>query len=366
MAAVNPDKRAHRFEYLDILRLLCATAVMIFHYLVISPFTKLTPSELLTAPHLLVYGQLGVEIFFMISGFVITLSSHGRTVRQFLWARFLRLYPAYWLCCIITAFLIVMIGTGDRSLWKPDWAGFLVNMTMMSGFVRIPYVDLVYWSLKPELQFYAMVAFCLFFRIRVDSNRVMAGWLVFCITSPFLPSFVGKVVMADFAPFFIFGILLQSLLDRRQWAVKITMMAVAMVLASRTVLEQAADFTAHGLPPIDPVAAVVVTLAGACLVIASAFLRAPEGTRKWMMTAGAITYPLYLIHNVAGALVTVSVASLGSVWLGLAAAVIFSFAVAALIALKLEPFLRAQLRRLEAPVGRVAARQWAVVSEIFR
>lgn len=88
-------QRGRRFEYLDLLRLVCASAVVLLHYGVMAPYTGVLPARYYFAPNVLVYGQFGVHIFFIISGFVITLSARGRTAGAFLWARFLRLYPAY-------------------------------------------------------------------------------------------------------------------------------------------------------------------------------------------------------------------------------------------------------------------------------
>lgn len=339
-------KQANRFEYLDILRLLCAASVAIFHYLVISPFTKLTSPTLLTAPNTLVYGLFGVEIFFMISGFVITLSAKGRTPGAFLWSRFLRLYPAYWICCILTAVTILTLDTGDHTLWRPHLTTFSVNMTMIAGFVNVPYVDQVYWSLKPELIFYFYVTCLLLLRTQVDSLWVIAGWLLVCAVAPFGPSFIGKLGMTNYAPFFIIGMLVQSMLEPRHRWLKAGLLLVALCFGLNQVTLEALDFSRRGLPAPAPYVAMGVVSLGLVILLCSAFLRAPPRFQASMMKLGAITYPLYLIHNVMGALLTNLLSRFCTPGIALALTMLIVFAVAAAIALIFEPVLRTRLRRI--------------------
>lgn len=55
------------------------------------------------------YGFLGVEIFFVISGFVILLSAEGRSPSYFAASRLSRLFPAYWASVLLTTFLLVVL-----------------------------------------------------------------------------------------------------------------------------------------------------------------------------------------------------------------------------------------------------------------
>lgn len=345
MTVETLGKRAHRFEYLDLLRLLCAASVAMFHYLVISPFTHLTLPSLLTAPQVLVYGLFGVEIFFMISGFVITLSAKGRTPGAFLWSRFLRLYPAYWLCCILTAVTILALGTGDATLWHPGIKAFAVNMTMMAGFINVTYVDQVYWSLKPELIFYAYIVCLLLFGLRVDSLWVIGGWLLLCAIAPVAPAFVGKAAMVNHAPFFIIGMIVQSMLEPRRRLFKAGLLLLALGLGTQQVMLESLDFARRGLPAPEPHIAVAVMWGGCLLLLCSAFFRAPARFQRPMMVFGAMTYPLYLLHNVAGALVTDRLASYVAPGAALALTVVIVLGVTATMALVGEPMLRRALRR---------------------
>lgn len=84
-----------RFEELDVLRGLAAAGVVLSHYsshcaryFAAGPFGVHLPT---------VYGFYAVELFFMISGFVIYFTlERSATWKDFAFSRLTRLYPAYW------------------------------------------------------------------------------------------------------------------------------------------------------------------------------------------------------------------------------------------------------------------------------
>jgi peptidoglycan/LPS O-acetylase OafA/YrhL len=56
------------------------------------------------------YGYLGVDLFFMISGSVILVSTANASFKGFFVSRIVRLYPAFWACYRITFLTIFVIG----------------------------------------------------------------------------------------------------------------------------------------------------------------------------------------------------------------------------------------------------------------
>jgi len=89
--------RENRLAALDGLRLVAALAVAGYHYTVAWRIdgTHLPQYFLPHAVHVTVYGFLGVELFFLISGFVICMSAWGRPLGAYFTSRVSRLYPAY-------------------------------------------------------------------------------------------------------------------------------------------------------------------------------------------------------------------------------------------------------------------------------
>ncbi|MCU0650139.1 MAG: hypothetical protein MUF00_19285, partial [Gemmatimonadaceae bacterium] len=74
------------------------------------------------------YGYLGVELFFMISGFVILMTAANGSVRDFVISRAVRLYPAFWVCCTATFLVTMFIG---EPRYSASLEQYIVNMTML-------------------------------------------------------------------------------------------------------------------------------------------------------------------------------------------------------------------------------------------
>ena len=108
-----------RLEILDVARFLAAISVVFYHYL----YRGWTSGEFIDIDFgqyegLFKYGYLGVQFFFLISGFVICMSSEGKTTKEFLWGRVIRLYPAYWVCLLITLAFIYFLDDGRFYIFR--------------------------------------------------------------------------------------------------------------------------------------------------------------------------------------------------------------------------------------------------------
>src|SRR5579864_8086350 len=97
-----------RIESLDSLRGLAVLMVLFFHYTCrFQPAYYGYPSRPAIA---LPFGNLGVQLFFVISGFVITMTLvRCESQFEFLWKRFARLYPAYWFAVTLTFSAVALL-----------------------------------------------------------------------------------------------------------------------------------------------------------------------------------------------------------------------------------------------------------------
>lgn len=163
---------ARRLAQLDALRGIAALAVVLFH--VTTRYDQLyghaTPT-LVAAP----WGHYGVNLFFMISGFVIFMTlERTRRPLDFVVSRFSRLYPAYWAAVLLTFSVTHLLTLPGKTV---GWDALLVNLTMLQGFFGVPHVDNVYWTLEVELLFYAWALLS----YRFAGARGLRGFLFGCL-----------------------------------------------------------------------------------------------------------------------------------------------------------------------------------------
>lgn len=97
-------------------------------------------------------GKMAVVVFFMVSGYLIPQSLDRGTLSSFTIKRFFRLYPTYWLS--IAVYLLLLPWLGQAIV--PTAQRVLINLTMFQGFVGVPDLIGVFWTLQIELSFYLL------------------------------------------------------------------------------------------------------------------------------------------------------------------------------------------------------------------
>ena len=121
-----------RFPLLDLARIVAALAVVFFHWCFLfgveDASTRYRPWPEFSAWSK--YGHLGVQLFFMISGFLVLQSAYSKNTATFLRARAIRLYPAFIACCVLSYALISFIPNEPRSI-----PTLLYNLTMLNGVI---------------------------------------------------------------------------------------------------------------------------------------------------------------------------------------------------------------------------------------
>lgn len=286
-----------RFHEIDLLRFLAAFSVLLFHYL----FRSTGPDNrsVVTFPELapiFKYGYLGVELFFIVSGFVILLTAMNRNAREFIVSRTTRLYPAFWTCVTLTFIAMLTIG-GSR--YSATWSQYLVNLTMLQDFAKVPALDAVYWTLTIELKFYLLV-FVLVLTSQTHRLQYFLGaWL---LASAFLNYYDGYnpirfFLFPGYSYFFIAGA--TFLLIRLQGfsAYRALLLAGSYVGAVYFSIVDSKQFADYFQTNFDPVIIAVVLT-----VFFAAFLLIALGKTRSLahpafVTVGALTYPLYLLHQ---------------------------------------------------------------------
>jgi peptidoglycan/LPS O-acetylase OafA/YrhL len=338
-----------RLNEIDLLRFLAALAVVIFHYafrgyaadgLSTMPYPALAPAAK--------YGYLGVDLFFMISGFVILMTAMGGDLRDFAVSRISRLYPAFWTCCTLTFVAVLEMG-GRR--YSATFSQYIVNMTMLSGFAGIPSLDGAYWSLFVEIRFYILVSIVLLLRRIHQAESFLLAWLIASIALAIWP--IGRLrqyLIADYSAYFIAGafcfLVMSKGLSYRRLSSIIVSWALALKNALGTLPERDNHYaTEHSR-------CVVFSIVTACFV--ALFLVAIRRTgvlkaQRWAIL-GALTYPLYLIHQNIGFMIFNAVYPVVNahvlLWTTLGFVLALAYGVHILVERRLSSFMKLSLRRL--------------------
>lgn len=331
---------------LDLLRLACAYAVLMFH-LGWSSSGGASVEQLVGSgvqfpgQQMLRHGSVGVPVFFVISGFVIAGSASRLKPLRFLRKRAERLYPAIFICAPITALVWIAVGrpVGDTAV------------LLIKSLLLIPvggWVDAPYWTLGVEVWFYALV----FAIVSISGQRHLksaavvlaciggAYWIMMALharaglSSPALQTLaIWRPLALHWLVHFALGMLIFFARHERLSGAGVA----ALILAAAAGLLQTSQLLR---PDVAHAAPALLWLVGVAVIARSKAI-APEKAHPAIRLAGLTTYPLYLIHFAVGLLlVRLAVDAGTSPIAAIAIVTICLTAFAAAVALFLEPKVR--------------------------
>ncbi len=258
------------------------------------------------------FGYAGVDLFFVISGFIIAYSSHNRLgqVRElprYLFRRFWRLYPLYWIALALgTALMYYPCGMKVLEL---DWAANAANWFGL--WPGVPVIMPHAWTLSFELLFY--VAFGVMFLLPVRVGvALLAAWgalvLAVAITGYQSPHRFSHTATLPYVLEFLAGAVLASLIRKgvnRHYGLALALAFAWAVVAS--VLVNRAD---SNWLVITPRPRIIVFGLPAVLIVYALVAAEAHGRWRmpgWLRSLGNASYSIYLMHMPLGtAMVTLT------------------------------------------------------------
>ncbi|WP_400190226.1 acyltransferase family protein [Hymenobacter sp. B81] len=293
------SREKERFFEVDLLRFLAAFVVVLFHYSFNGFHRGSSPLAFPALEPVTKYGYLGVEFFFMISGFVISLSAAGRSARQFLISRIVRLYPAFWLGCTLTFLVTYFVASTFK---QPTLGQFLVNLTMLQDFVGVRSIDGVYWTLTYELKFYFLIFLLLVINRFQWLEPLCVAWLVYSAMIYFglKIKYVGVLLFPDYGVYFVAGVLFFLVRQRgpslRHGLLLLLTYALSLAIALQDASLRQNDLGVTHSPLV--IGLIITAFYGVFLLVA--LRKFSWFQASWATELGAVTYPLYLFHAYIG------------------------------------------------------------------
>jgi peptidoglycan/LPS O-acetylase OafA/YrhL len=280
-----------RIVALDLIRFFAAMSVVLYHYI-----SRHESNAYPLMSEVTKFGYLGVPLFFMISGYVIALSANNKTAIQFGVSRFVRLYPALWAGVIFT--VLISIALTERSY---TLAQVLANFSLLNDYIGFSNIDGVYWTLKAELKFYACVFLLILFEIFQKFQIWLSVWLSLTIIHTIFgqPFFMGWFITPHYSSFFIAGIIFFLMQAYGKNKFNYVILILSLLVSSYKGCSQAEEFMKN--PGIDEkIISVVAIWFFYLLLYILCTGKINIKPRASFVTIGSLSYPLYLIHNVAG------------------------------------------------------------------
>lgn len=246
--------------------------------------------------HLTDMGHAGVDLFFVISGFVITLAHYrdiGAAERapHYLYKRLVRIYPTY-----IVAFAIMLVSSIELHASSVDMSpGNVVDNLLLVPDTWQHEILSVSWTLRFEVLFYALFLLCILDRRLFVP--IMVGLATLPIAGYCLAGFDNHSIVllnAQLAQF-AFGVFVGRLFAQRPLRQPVAIASLGAFLFAAAYGRGVALGTTAGW---DLVSVLLLGLASSLVIygLACAERSGRIAAPRWLVWLGGASYSIYLIH----------------------------------------------------------------------
>ena len=287
-----------RYPLLDLIRYFAAIQIALYHWgLEVGERGFSTAYEIPVIGDLIRHGNLGVDIFFLISGFVIIETAQKKDSLDFLIARFIRLFPGL----VISMTIVGVVGSHFIRPYNTPLKSYINSIFLTFQATAVEPLATQLWTLIYEVKFYGAITLLLLFFPKAfrSINRILLILLLWQITF-FLSNklgFIDKDFINQYLGLDRYGVLFAcgiclNLLSKIQYQKISTRYALlgAFLYFLESSAAQYQDTIQNG-----------IIMGVFCLLIGLSpkinFGRRLSNSAKWL---GASSYLIYLLHEQLG------------------------------------------------------------------
>lgn len=289
-----------RFHELDLMRFVAALSVLFYHYTFGATRVYSTPE--FGIDKLLRYGYLGVDAFFMISGYVVLMSSMHKSPKYFLISRVVRLYPSFWICCLLTFVILYFGKISQPGVPVVNFKLLAYNLTMLQGFFGKPDLNGVFWTLTYEIGFYFIILLIAALKLWKNLLLIILLWLgyTFIAGANTASNTFYFLLMPKYSCCFIAGMLFFLLRIKYAPAWKIYLLLLVCYLLNikhDIVIMQNMNDYYHDANAYKSYLMIAIVTGLYVFFLLSALNKLGTPSLKYLAKLGVLTYPLYLMHG---------------------------------------------------------------------
>lgn len=350
--------QTERINYLDGLRGVAIFLVVLFH--AYAHWANIVPYGTTFAGGIAKYGWLGVELFFMISGFVIYMTLEKcNSFYEFILRRWLRLFPA-----MLLVSLLIFLSAGllqERPAGRPVVTDLIPGILFIEPLwisklfgINQGVLEGAFWSLFVEMKFYIFFGSIYFlFKSNFAKIALFVSFVVSIVALVFakyfgntieifncINTFVNKYLSFNFFGWFLIGVLTYDLYQHKSSLRLILLLALGCIVS---VFSSIPDGHLHDFTICWAIALI-------CLFVASIYIKELREilSTRLLVFMGFISYPFYLFHENFMIACIIKIGKACSWFPGILMPIIPFFAVCIIsyfIAKYLEPYLRRYLKK---------------------
>ncbi|WP_050478481.1 acyltransferase family protein [Herbaspirillum rhizosphaerae] len=263
-----------KLNYIQLLRAIAAIAVVIFHASVATTKYSDFPSRFID---FFKFGTYGVDLFFVISGFVIYYANDDTPPGMFIRRRLERIVPIYWILTLLAVPFAYRSASAQFT-----WLKLAESLGFVSFLGESSPVLYVGWTLEFEMFFYISAAASMLlmrhrWRAVCMAISCLVGMGALMQTSGPIANFLTAQIMLEFLAGIVIG---QIVKNRRVEWIEVAFIGVASALV--VILKQDFRLLWLGVP--------------SAFLVWCAASAGDRGLPKWIVTLGDASYSIYLIQ----------------------------------------------------------------------